>query len=105
MKNSDFDKILLEFLESFEEVFDRDWDYTKEMLGISDEDETKEQKEALQKVGLETIYVISPDGTFINPKMDDEIEDWGNRGKLLETYRKLKKLVGEKQSSSNDLED
>ena len=105
MKNSDFDKILLEFLESFEEVFDRDWDYTKEMLGISDEDETEEQKEALQKVGLETIYVISPDGTFINPKVDDETEDWGNRGKLLETYRKLKKLIGEKQSSSNDLED
>ena len=105
MKNSDFDKILREFLESFEEVFDRDWDYTKEMLGISDEDETEEQKEALQKVGLETIYVISPDGTFINPKVDDEIEDWGNRGKLLETYRKLKKLIGEKQSSSDDLED
>lgn len=93
MKNSDFDKSLLEFLESFEEVFDRDWAYTKEMLGIAAEVETEEQKQALQQMGLETIYLISPDGTFINPKIDDETEDWGNRGKLLKAYRKLKKLM------------
>jgi hypothetical protein len=101
-KNKDLHKVLLEFLKSFGAVFDRDWDYTKEMPGIPDEGETKEQKQALQQMGLEAVYVISPDGTFINPKVEDETEDWGKRGILLEKYRKLKNMIDEKQSFSND---
>lgn len=37
-----------EFLDAFEEVFDRDWAYTKAMLGIRDE--TEEQKRALERL-------------------------------------------------------
>jgi hypothetical protein len=80
------------FINAFETVFDRDWDYTKEMLGITDE--TEEQRQNAKDMGLgEPIYIIAPDGTFLNPKVDDEIEDWGSRGELLYAYRELKKLL------------
>ena len=98
MKTNNLNKALLSFLESFEEVFDRDWSYTKEMLGIYDDSE--EQKKFVQEIELESIYIIAPDGTFINPKVEDEIEDWGNRGKLLKDYRNLKEIIDE---SYNDL--
>jgi hypothetical protein len=78
-----------EFLAAFEEVFDRDWAHTKSMLGIHVE--TEAQKKAAAKLGLETIPIIAEEGTFLAPKVEDEIEDWGNRGRLLEAYRKLKK--------------
>lgn len=89
--NASPDKVR-EFLEAFEEVFDRDWVYTKEMLGIHDE--TDEQKRALAEAGLEAIPIIADDGTFIRPKVEDEIEDWGNRARLLDAYRALKKELG-----------
>ena len=78
-----------EFLYAFEEVFDRDWACTKGMLGIRGE--TTEQQAAAAKLGLEIIQIISPDGTFIHPKVTDELEDWENRARLLEAYRTLKK--------------
>ncbi|EDY18582.1 hypothetical protein CfE428DRAFT_3967 [Chthoniobacter flavus Ellin428] len=80
-----------EFLEAFEEVFRDDWQYTKSMLGIRGE--TPEQTEAARKMGLETIDLIAPDGTFLEPRVDDEIEDWGARGGLLARYRRLKTLM------------
>lgn len=70
------------FMESFEQVFDKDWDYTKEQLGVYEE--TEQQKQ------MEGIYIIDPNGTFLNPKVEDEIEDWGHRGNLLQEYRNLK---------------
>lgn len=79
------------FVDSFEQVFDKDWNYTKEQLGIHDE--TPEQKQNAADAGLEAIYTISPDGTFLNPKVVDETEDWGHRAKLLADYRQLKKLL------------
>jgi hypothetical protein len=78
-----------EFLDAFEEVFDRDWAYTKEMLGIRGE--TEEQKRAAAEFGLEPIPVVADDGTFIHPRVEDEGEDWGNRGRLLAAYRALRK--------------
>jgi hypothetical protein len=78
-----------EFLDAFEEVFDRDWTYTKEMLGIHDE--TEEQKRACAAAGLETIPIIADDGTFVYPKVKYQVEDWGNRARLLAAYRDLKK--------------
>jgi len=74
-----------EFLDAFEEVFDRDWTYTKRMLGIRDE--TEEQKR------LVTIPIIADDGTFVHPKVEDEVEDWGNRARLLAAYRELRKEI------------
>ena len=67
----------------------RDWPYTKQMLGIRDE--TEEQRRAAAELGLETIPIIADDGTFIQPKVEDETEDWGNRGWLLAAYRALRK--------------
>jgi hypothetical protein len=82
---------LTRLLDAFEEVFDRDWVYSKQMLGIRDA--TKEQKEAAAAAGLETIPIIAEDGSFVNPKVEDEVEDWGNRARLLDAYRALKKTL------------
>jgi hypothetical protein len=57
---------LAEFVGAFEVVFRYDWPYTKIMFG----DEVE-------------------GGTFIEPGLADEIEDWGSRGALLERYRRL----------------
>jgi hypothetical protein len=72
-------------------VFGSDWSYSKEMLGI--QEETLEQAAAAKAMGLEMIPIISPGGTFLEPKIEDEVENWGNRAALLEAYRKLKKLL------------
>lgn len=77
-----------EFLSAFEEVFDRDWFYTKQMLGVREE--TQQQKQAAAEAGLETIPIIAETGTFIHPKVEDETEDWGNRARLLAAYRTLR---------------
>ena len=47
-----------EFLEAFEAVFDKDWDYTREMLTVIRVDGH-----------LEDFPVIAKDGTFIHPKV------------------------------------
>lgn len=82
---------VVNFLKSFEEVFHNDWNYSKNMMGI--QPETEEQKRNAKILGLETIYVIAENGTFIDPKVKDEIEDWGNRGELLKNYRELKRKL------------
>ncbi len=78
-----------EFLDAFEEVFDRDWTYTKEMLDIRGQ--TEEQKRACADAGLETIPIIADHGTFVHPKVEDEGSDWGHRARLLAAYRALRK--------------
>lgn len=80
-----------EFLEAFEQVFDKDWPYTKTMLGIHEE--TEQQKKAAADFGMETIPIIAENGTFIHPNVDDEAEDWGYRAQLLNAYRELKKSL------------
>jgi hypothetical protein len=57
---------LAEFVGSFEVVFRYDWDYTKLMIG----DEAEK-------------------ASFIEPGIEDETNDWGARGALLEKYRAL----------------
>jgi hypothetical protein len=84
-----------DFVASFEAVFGDDWQYTKEMLGIQDEYESHEQAVACRALGLETISIISEGGTFLEPGVEDETEDWGNRGALLQRYRQLKRLLQE----------
>ncbi len=84
-------KVVIEFLNYFEEVFDKDWNYSKEMLGIFED--TEEQKLNAKEMGLESIEFISSKGTFINPEVENESEDWGNRGLLLEKYRELKARI------------
>jgi hypothetical protein len=57
---------LAEFVGAFEVVFRYDWPYTISRIG----DEAK-------------------GANFIEPGLEDETEDWGARGALLEKYRKL----------------
>lgn len=66
MKDNELEKAVAEFVGAFEVVFRYDWQYTKEM--IDDEE-----------LGA----------TFIEPGLEDETEDWGARGALLEKYRQL----------------
>ena len=84
--NLEVDKVR-EFLNAFEEVFDRDWPYTKQML----QDDNEAQKRTRAEAGIGSIPCIADDGTFINPKVEDEVNDWGNRATLLEAYRALRK--------------
>jgi len=66
MNNPEFEKATAEFVGAFELVFRYDWEYSKGMIG--DEEE-----------GC----------TFVEPGLDDENDDWGCRGALLEKYRQL----------------
>ena len=69
-------RVLDEFLSAFELVFEDDWEFTQGCM---------EQSE----------YFISEDGTFINPRVEDEGNNWANRGSLLESYRELSKCMKE----------
>jgi hypothetical protein len=63
-------KRLVSFVCQFEWVFDGEWkDYT--MGNICDPG------------------FIRSDGTFLNPQVDDESNNWANRGSLLSAYRSL----------------
>lgn len=67
-------KKLTDFLLDFEQVFDNDWFHTQACL--SDD---------FQK------HFIKNDSssTFLHPHVNDESNDWGNRGRLLASYRAL----------------
>jgi len=81
-------KLVSDFIRTFEEVFDRDWPYTKVKLGIAEESD--QQRAEAKQFGLETIPSIESNGTFLKPLGADETEDWGHRGMLLKLYRELK---------------
>lgn len=69
-QQEELQQALSEFVGAFEVVFRYDWEYSKSMIG----DEA--------------------DGaTFIEPGLEDETEDWGARGALLEKYRKLVEVM------------
>ena len=53
-----------EFIGAFEVVFRYDWEYT-------------------------TMMISGEEPSFLEPGVDDENEDWGARGALLEKYRNL----------------
>jgi len=100
-KPTDVEKAAIEFLKSFTEVFGNDWSYTKSMLGIVDDPEKDQEEAALigsicGEPNPEVRYAVSPDGTFIDPQVDDVAEDWGNRAQLLEAYNILKKLLADR---------
>jgi TIR domain len=74
--SEELEALLQGFMSSFELVFDWDWDYSDCCLRDDD-------------VGS----YISIKGTFLNPMVDDEGNNWGNRLGLLEAYRKLKDFM------------
>jgi hypothetical protein len=55
-------------------IFYWDWSHTKNMLAPPYVDE-----------------LISSSGTFLYPNVNDEYNDWGSRGGLLDSYKKLMK--------------
>jgi hypothetical protein len=67
------DKVVA-FVWAFENVFDRDWGYTRLAMGLGSCD---------------------GEATFLNTGLtaEEESEDWGNRGALLQTYRELKRML------------
>jgi hypothetical protein len=69
----DFEKAVAEFIWSVAELFDQDWQYTKDMFPF-----------------------IEQGGTFLEPHLDDEAENWGNRAFFLERFRKLRRLMRER---------
>jgi hypothetical protein len=71
-KAGDFQRALLAFLTSFKLVFGYDWEFSCQIL---------------QSDGLECY--IQNDHTFLNPGVDDESNNWANRGGLLASYRHL----------------
>ena len=91
--NHELEKELAEFFRWFEEVFDRDWPYTKSMLGIRES--TEEDRKKIEAIfgECEIRYTIARDGTFLNPRIDDPEEDWWHRGRLLASYQRLLPLL------------
>ena len=55
---------------SYHGVFELDWEYTEMCIKDSQ-------------------HLIDPLGTFINPNVPDEGNNWGSREPLLSDYRKL----------------
>jgi hypothetical protein len=78
--------LISNFVTNFEALFDWDWDHTNGCL----RDDLIE-------------YFISPSGTFINPNVVDEGNDWGNRPGLLNSYRKIKEFMSEYDISTFDI--
>jgi hypothetical protein len=73
--NDELKNLLTEFMSSFELVFDNDWEFSQGCL-----------RDDWQQ------HFIVPGGTFLNPGVNDESNNWANRGHLLDVHRRL---VGE----------
>jgi hypothetical protein len=74
MNDPELTQALAEFIWAFEQVFHHDWTYAQAMLRPVN-------------------GMIAEDGTFLEPRVADEVDDWGYRALLLERYRKLKALM------------
>ena len=77
-KNDQFNTLVSNFLSNFHLVFEEDWEHTIQSLG----------PEFLK-------YYISPNATFINPSVEDEQNNWANRGSLLASYRELISFIND----------
>lgn len=79
----EFQNAVTDFMSSFELVFDNDWDMTEGII--------KDSK-----------FYIAENGTFLNPDVEDEGNNWANRGSLLANYRKLYDLMKKKEISTSN---
>lgn len=66
----ELNSLISDFLIAYHAIFEVDWEHTKSCLEDSE-------------------FFISPAGTFINPHVNDEGNNWGNRPWLLNSYRRL----------------
>ncbi|ANJ68049.1 hypothetical protein A9404_12295 [Halothiobacillus diazotrophicus] len=68
--HDELNKRISNFLVSYRVIFEDDWEHTKGCLENSE-------------------YFISEQGSFIEPRVSDEGNNWGNRPFLLNSYRRL----------------
>lgn len=74
MEDREIGSALAEFMWAFEMVFHHDWDYAQTMLWSVNE-------------------MIGEGGTFLEPRVRNEWEDWTHRGMLLARHRRLVALM------------
>lgn len=72
--HQELNNLISNFLTSFDLVFNLDWEHSKICLE-------------------ECSYFIEPTGTFVDPGVEDEENNWSNRGILLKNYRELVKYI------------
>lgn len=76
----EYARAVADFLDKFELVFgDADWPIT------------------LANLQADAKYLIDSNGTFIDPGVADESNNWHNRGSLLAAYRRLKAILVQPQ--------
>jgi hypothetical protein len=76
MSDADLREAVAAFVGAFEEVFERDWEYAKVMLSPAN-----------------IKSFVAAGATFLNPGVEDEVEDWGARAELLDRYRHLLRVM------------
>lgn len=72
-KIENLEMTVAEFISRFELVFHNDWLMTKS--------------------SIDSKHLIHEDGTFLEPGVEDEENNWANRARLLESYRSLCRLM------------
>lgn len=72
--HNELNQLISNFMILFHIVFDIDWGHTESCL---------------EESGL----FIQKNGTFINPRVKDEENNWANRGQLLKAYRELTEYI------------
>jgi hypothetical protein len=80
-------KIAQYFFWDFEVLFDGEWVITKGNI----------------ECDPEGFLIKNNGGTFINPLVKDESNNWANRGSLLHNYRELKKILSEKLETEEEI--
>lgn len=70
----ELEEAISSFAISFELVFDNDWHMTKDCI-------------------TNAKYYIEDNGTFLQPNVIDEHDNWSNRGNLLAAYRHLVEVL------------
>ena len=97
--NENLNTEIKKFIEYFEQVLDKDWDYTSEMLGLPFGEEKKnillKQHEEYEKVFGEQEPFEYDSGTFLKPSipLEDACRDWGHKELLIKSYKNIKKLL------------
>jgi hypothetical protein len=81
------------FVAAFEEVFHHDWEYTKDQLGIDEDEQDRGSAELLQIFGEEPAPPRDREATFLDPRRDLDGENWGNYQSLLDAYARLKRAL------------
>jgi len=83
-----FELLTAEFLDMTEVIFSHDWDFTKECLNES----------------ISSGF-IHERADFLNPNVENEGNNWANRGSYLQAYRRLKSFINQFNIGRTDHDD